>query len=153
MAYMNDGSGGYVNPSTADGEATNSILSNMFSVSPLFIRSDLVAGEAGGIPGFETTYNSVSKVPPITSASSWWDEIKSDMSSAVSSVYGGAKDITKTVYGDISSGIGTVYDDVSAPVKDAATSYYWYMILGVVVVGVLVVAVAKSGAVKVNAIV
>lgn len=109
------------------------------------------------LPGLETTSAAISPAPPITTAQSIWDTIKNDSYSAmgavetgVKNVYGGIKDITKTVYQDVSSGVGTVYDDVAAPVEKAATSTYWYLILGVIVIGGVLYFAGKSGALKIS---
>lgn len=161
MAYAIDDSAGYISPSTADSTPTNTMDTGMQAVSPIFLREDLISGESGGIPGFETTSAAATAPPPVTSISSnWWDTIKNDMGQIVTAVenapgtlYTDVKGITKTVYGDVSSGVGTVFKDVSAPIANAATSYYWYAIIALVVVAGGLYFVGKGGAIKVNAIV
>lgn len=152
---------GFISADTADEVPANTMDTGMFSASPLFLKSDLVAGESSGIPGFESTSAASSSPPPISSASSsWWDSIKNDMGRVVQAaedlpgvLYTDAKGITKTVYGDISSGVGTVFNDVSSPLANAATSYYWYALLAVGVVLAGVYFIGKTGSFKVNAIV
>lgn len=160
MSYPQDGSGGYVDPATSEGSTSNVLDTGMFSLSPIFLKGSLIAGESGGVPGFESTSGATSSAPPITSASSWWDNVKNEMGSVVTSVenyekgiYNGVKDITKTVYSDASSAVGTVYADVSSPVTSALTSTYWYAIGAVVVLGAVIYFAGKSGALKVNAII
>lgn len=161
MYAIDEQSGGYVNPATADSPPSNIIDTGMFKPSPFFFRSGLVAGESGGVPGFESTSAAAAMPPMISSASpSWWDSIKNDMGQAVQAIedapgalYTDFKGITKTVYGDISSGVGTVFKDVTTPVAEAATSYYWYAILGLIVVAGGIYFIGKSGAVRVHAVV
>lgn len=152
------GSSEFISPDSTENPLSNTINTGMFDPSPLFIKSHLVVGESGGVPGFESASAAVSEPPPITTASSWWGKIKNDMGSAFGefaaiekNIYGGIKDITKTVYTDLSSGAGAVYDDVSGPVASAVTSAYWYAIIAVVVIGGVIYFAGKSGALKLSA--
>lgn len=162
MAYAIDKvSAGFINADTADSPPDNTMQMGMFNPSPLFLKSGLVAGESGGIPGFESTSAAISAPAAVSSvAPSWWDSIRNDMGQAVDNLeklpgvlYTDAKGITKTVYDDISGGVGTVYDDATGKLAGTATSYYWYALLALVVVGTGIYFIGKTGAIKVNAIV
>lgn len=161
MYAQDGGSGEFIDPATADSSASGISPTNMFGANPLYINESLVAGESAGIPGFQSTFGSISSPAPMASVSpSWWDTIKNEATSAfgateddIKTVYGGLKDVTKTVYGDASSAVGTVFNDVTSPVKDAANATYWYTILAVIVVGGVLYFMGKSGVLKVNAVV
>lgn len=108
-------------------------------------------------PGFETTVGADSAGTSLFNFSGLFDDIKqnaygafSTFENSIHNAYGGVKDITKTVYGDLKNAAGSVYDDVATPVKSALTSTYWYMLLGVGVVGVIIYFAGKSGALRVS---
>lgn len=156
-----DGSGGYLDPISADGYVSGISDTGMGRLHPIYLRESLIAGESGGLPGFESTSAAVSKGAPVSSiVSEWWDNIKNDMNQVVNVVetetknaYGGIKDLTKTVYNDVSSGVGEVFDDVTHPVETALSGLYWYAIVGVIVIAGAVYFMGKGGAIKVHAIV
>jgi len=97
-------------------------------------------------PGLETTLAASGSSPYISSLQGVWDSITSASESAAKAVESG---ITK-VYGKVKQGVGTVYDDVTNPVGSLVENAYWKILLGVVVVGVAVYYIGKTGAVKVS---
>lgn len=102
------------------------------------------------VPGLESTIYAQPSASIFNSIESVWDSIYNASESVVGGVYGTAKDLTTKVYGDIKAGVGTVVDDVTEPLSANIKSVYWYMILGVVVVGGIIYFAGKSGAVRAN---
>lgn len=107
------------------------------------------------VPGLESTVYAQTPDYKITSVQGVWDSITNFSESTVRQtetlardVYGGLKDITKTVYGDARSAVGTVIDDVTEPLGSTVKNLYWYMILGLIVVGGVVYFAGKSGAIN-----
>lgn len=132
--------------------------------SPYILKNDLVEGDESYLgpfglpfdtqptsppPGLESTVGSVSNPPAISTATGVWEKVKQwDLAAGDWIVNAVKKD-----YALVKGGVSTVAGDVVAPIEEKATSTYWYLLLGVVVIAGAIYFIGKSGAVKVNAIV
>lgn len=96
------------------------------------------------VPGLSQTSYSVQEAPIFSSVQGVWDTFKN----FGESVYTGAKGVVSHGYTDLKEAASTVYDDVTMPVESALKSTYWYLILGVVVIGGALYFIGKGGALK-----
>lgn len=131
----------------------NYYIDNSPATFPIGLPEDQQSSEPPR--GLESTVNSISPPPQISSAQSWWGIIKQDAQGAgawveneVSNVYQGTKNVVSTVYSDVSSGVGRVASDVSEPARQT----YWYILVAVVVVAGALYYIGKGGAIKANVI-
>lgn len=138
--------------------SNDSTTNSNYYITPAFFPIGLPEDQQSSAPpkGLESTVNSISPPPQISTAQSWWGAVKQDAQSATAwaeneavNLYQGGKTVVSTVYSDVSSGVGKVTSDVTAPVRQT----YWYILLAVVVVAGALYYIGKGGAVKVNAIV
>lgn len=101
-------------------------------------------------PGLEGTQGYKQPGPPISSVDSLWTKIKSNSLGAISTLEKTAQDLVTGAYDEVKSGVSTVASDIAAPVKNALTSTYMYLLLGVVVVGGVIYFAGKSGALRIS---
>lgn len=111
--------------------------------------------ESGQPPkGFESTTASQPPAPPISTIDSIWDTIKQDSlgavdwtGQAIDSTYSNAKSVANNVYDDLKSGVSKVGGDVTAGLASPLQNIYWYLIIGVVIIGGALYFVGRGGAI------